>query len=221
LPRPLVIVGGWHDPGVAAIIMRRTIEALIQDDRIVTVSMGFVYGFDQGRDRLIQALEAAVPSDSETQTVEVDVLAFSMGGLVARHAASPAEPTEGGPGHKRLNLRRLFTIGSPHQGSPLAQWALVGPMERAMRPGSAFLRRLNQPARLAGYELYPYVRLGDWVVGTTNAAPPGRIPWWVDPPFLSSTHGGAVWDPRFYADILRRLRGEPPWTSRPAAQPPN
>ena len=48
-----------------------------------------------------------------------------------------------------------------------------------MRAGSEFLRHLNDADEAAGYEVFPYVRLGDMIVGTPNAAPPGRDPWWV------------------------------------------
>ena len=43
---------------------------------------------------------------------------------------------------------------------------------RDMRAGSAFLCALDDCE--AGYELVPYCRLNDWIVGEENAAPPGR-----------------------------------------------
>jgi triacylglycerol lipase len=67
--------------------------------------------------------------------VPVNLVGFSMGGLVARYYAQRLDP-EG-------RLRRLVTISSPHSGTWTAylRW---NPGARQMRPGSAFLRDLDQ-----------------------------------------------------------------------------
>ena len=71
------------------------------------------------------------------------------------------------------------------------------------------------------YEIIPYVRLGDWIVGPENAAPrDAAAAYWVPNPPFNSAHWGAPLDPRIVADIARRLRGEAPFTTtQPAALP--
>lgn len=67
----------------------------------------------------------------------VDVVGFSMGGLVARFWAQRLGALE--------RIRRLVLIGSPHAGTRTAHvWP--GPAARQMCPGSAFLADLNADA---------------------------------------------------------------------------
>jgi hypothetical protein len=154
--------------------------------------------------------------------VEVDVIAFSMGGIIARYAASDGYATAHG---RRLRIVRLFTVASPHTGATLADLPTLDARVRDMREGSPFLLRLNSeesttaPAQQR-YELYTYVRLEDGVVGEQHAAPPGVTPWWVPSGFtLSHILGGH--DKRILADILRRLRNEEPFSTLPASPLPS
>ncbi|MGE5623582.1 MAG: esterase/lipase family protein, partial [Methanocella sp.] len=64
----------------------------------------------------------------------LDIVGFSMGGLVARYYVKFL----GG----RERVERLVTISSPHHGTQLAHLS-PGPGAREMRPGSAFLKKLN------------------------------------------------------------------------------
>jgi hypothetical protein len=70
------------------------------------------------------------------------------------------------------------------------------------------------------YELVPYVRLGDSIVGPEHAAPEGQTPWWVPLPAAETAHIGAFGDARILADIARRLRDERPLTEDPPAPLP-
>ena len=72
----------------------------------------------------------------------------------------------------------------------------------------------------ADYEIIPYIRLGDSVIGSKYAAPVGRSAWWVSTPPLSDPHNGAYGDPRILADIARRLRDEPSLASFPPSPYP-
>ena len=47
-----------------------------------------------------------------------------------------------------------------------------------MRAGSKFLAELDEALPSAEYDMYSYARLGDWIVGVENTAPPGRTAWW-------------------------------------------
>jgi pimeloyl-ACP methyl ester carboxylesterase len=189
-------------------------RAMTADGMVTTVSFtGRGTGtFDGCRDRLVSAVDKAFgPTDGST-TVEVDVIAFSMGGLVARHAAGPRDD-----GGKELRIRRLFTISTPHRGARMADLPTLDRRAADMRCGSEFLAGLDEQLATAPYELYTYARLGDMIVGVENAAPPGEDPWWVANPPFGLAHLGAPHDPRIMADILRRLRGEPALATRPAS----
>ena len=208
LSRPVVVAGGIHDPGFVAPHVARVLgSAITGSDSIISVA--FVgpgaRTLDTCRDRLIDAVQKTFgPTDGDV-TAEVDVVGYSMGGIVARHAAR--QRTEG----RRLGIRRLFTISTPHRGARLAALPTLDQRKIDMRPGSDFLAALDADLAAANYEVYSYARVGDLVVGTENTAPTGRNPWWVVGGPLVLSHLGAGHDPRILADIARRLRGEPPF----------
>jgi pimeloyl-ACP methyl ester carboxylesterase len=223
LPRPLVIVGGFRDPGLAPPILKNEVAKWTRDgDKIVTVQLAFTYDFDQCRQRIVDAVQQAFPSDDPRQTVEVDVIGFSMGGLAARYAAAELPPDQ--KPSRRLRIARLFTISSPLRGAVVADEIpfTLHPLQDLMRPGSPFIRSLNSAPESASeiYEIYSYVRLGDPYISTTEAAVPGQAAWWLAPPAMSSPHEMAFQDPRILADILRRIYNEPPLTTDPPAPPP-
>jgi len=222
LDRPVVVLGGYHDPGVGPAAVCGRLRRVAGTQPVVGVSYFFDRTFDDCRRDVIAAVEKACPSADSRQTVEVDVVGLSMGGVVARYCATER------PGEKRLRIRRLFTVSSPHRGSEAATAVpALSVLHRDLREGSAFLHRLElAEARESGagagpvYEIVPYVRLGDWMVGTRDAAPAGVTPWWVATPPLEDAHVGAPLDERILADIERRLRGEEPFTRPPAAAVP-
>lgn len=81
-------------------------------------------------------------------TTPIRVVAFSMGGLVARHYLQLL----GGA----TRCDQLLTISSPHQGTRSA-WLYPSKGARDMRPGSAFLGRLQATEEsLRGVELISY-----------------------------------------------------------------
>lgn len=79
--------------------------------------------------RALERLQALVPNGSIT------IVAHSMGGLVARGVCLAA--ARGAP-----PVARIVTIATPHYGSRHA-WLCVSGACREMRPGSAWLRRLQ------------------------------------------------------------------------------
>jgi pimeloyl-ACP methyl ester carboxylesterase len=168
------------------------------------------------RARVVGMVAARWPSPDPSRTIEVDVIGFSMGGVVARDAAIAR------PGEVRLNIVRLFTIASPHAGSSAADWPTLDGRVVAIRQGSEFLGRLKDEHEQhpSGYELLPYVRLGDEIVDVALTAPRGMTPWWVTNRPFELAHGAAHRDPRIIADIARRLRGEDGYATLPAAPLP-
>ena len=221
LARPLVIVGGYLGPGLLLVPLRCEIRSMTDDDRIKTVTLATCCDFDDCRRRIIASTDRAFPTDDPNSTTEVDVIAVSMGGLAARYAAAPVPPGGDGEPRRRLRIARLFTISSPHRGANLADLPTFHRLACQMRRGSDFLADLRDAeAEAPAYPIYPYVRLGDFVVGQRNAAPFGRAAWWVPTPFLQEPHLLAPDDPRIIADIARRLRGEEPFTRDPPAPLP-
>jgi hypothetical protein len=220
--RPIVVLSGLFDPGFGCKRLAERLTTVTTDDApIISVCFTRALTFDLCAQRVIAAVEQAYPSHDPVETVEVDVVACSMGGLVARYAALDRrdELAETQGRNKRLNVRRLFTISTPHRGAKLAKGPALDQRIAWMRSGSSFLAALE--AKPPRYELYPYVRLGDKVIGEENAAPPNRAAWWVKSVPFSEPHTDADRDPRILADIGRRLRGEAPFTLNPAQDLPD
>ncbi|MCE2881567.1 MAG: hypothetical protein LW636_04315 [Planctomycetaceae bacterium] len=170
------------------------------------------FTFEGARQQLLRELALAFGTDLD-HLPEVDVVAFSMGGLVARAAAIPDESG------RFLPIRRLYSLSVPHEGARLAGVPFGIPQGDDMRPGSPFLLRLAAAPR--DYELVCYTRLDDVTVGEEFAAPEGEPLWWVPTPSGEYAHMQAFEDPRIQADIARRLRGEEPFGRPPAAPLPN
>ena len=207
--RPIVVVGGYVDL-LGAALLTRDLVGYLHDDDITPVSLATAGTFDECRRRIVAAVEAAHPSAAPDRTVEVDVVGISMGGVAARYAALTS------PGGRHLRVHALYTISSPHRGALLASSLpfTVGPLQRDMRVGSDFVRRLDTEVS-DPYPVYAYVCLKDGTVGSANAAPYGQVPWWVPPIPALSPHISAYLDDRIRADIVRRLQGETPLTTDP------
>lgn len=219
LTRPLVMFSGWRAMGFPVKALGGRLAELAGADAREVLSISFVlcHNFESACRRAVAKVEERWPSGDAEQTVEVDVVGVSMGGIVARAAAS-AMMGRLNHGTKRLRIGRLFTMASPHRGATLAQLAkglCPDGTSRDMRPGCDFLCRLN--AEASEHELVCYARLRDWWVGATNTAPPGQEPIWVDAPALTS-HQLVTQDPLIRTDIARRLRGEEP-LGRPSKPP--
>lgn len=206
--RPVVVLGGWCDPGVLVRDTARRLQRVLGDDApVCSISFFWSLSFASCRRKALARVMQAFPGDDAPVTAEVDVVGYSMGGLVARSAAMQHD------GAERLNIKRLFTISTPHRGARLASLAPFDPRVAGMKAGSAFLTALDAHRADEGYPIYPYVRLGDAIVGVANSSPSNIEPRWVPnkPRSLSHTFAGA--DPRIIADIARRLRNEPAWTA--------
>lgn len=222
LQRPVLVLGGYMDCGFGTPKVKKTFSEIGAGDNVISVHFFLRGTFDHCRDHLIDKVEAAFPSEDPNWTTEVDVVAGSMGGIVARYAALPLE--EGADlsktPRKRLKIARLFTISTPHLGARMSEFPALDSLVPDMRKGSPFLARLDVALPACGYEIIPYVRLDDAVVGIENAAPPGQTPWWVQNQPLQFSHLNSFREERFLADISRRLRGERHYTTSPAAPLP-
>jgi hypothetical protein len=212
LDRPLVCITGWLDLG-AKKTLDKHFGRTIEDDRLLVIRVDDTSTMASARKVVMDAAMQRFPSDDPAWTTEVDVVGFSMGGLVARSCADPAT------GDRHLRIVRLFTVSTPHLGAVTAGGAVFSSQGRDMIPGSKFLTYLNNEVEI-DYELIPYGRLCDTVVGVKNTAPPGYTPWWVSAPAFQDSHVQAIGDPRILTDITLRLRGETPATTSPPAPVP-
>lgn len=212
LQRPLVCINGWRDVG-ATRFFEKHFSKHVDDDRVLIVRVDNTSDMEKGREKVLEAVEERFPSDDPQWSVPVDVIGFSMGGLIARYAADP------GTGDRHLRIVRLFSVSAPHQGANSVAIPLPGPRLQDMRKGSKFLTHLNEEVSI-DYELIPYTRLCDITVGAKNTFPPGYTPWWVSARAFQSAHIHAIRDPRIMLDITRQLCGEPPVTVAPATPLP-
>lgn len=220
LERPVLILSGYRAmPSIANRLCYRIKGMTSQnEDDFLTISYTFGDDLHELAQRALREVQERWPSDDPDETIEVDVLAISMGGLVARHAALPPDqrpPTTQPPeadaapaeASRRLKIHRLFTFGSPHRGAILAKSIAIDPAARAMKPSSDYIRQLNSTWQSVDYELIPYAHLHDGWVGATHSAPPGMNPFW-DRGRLLLSHFSVSGNPLFLVDTARRLRGE-------------
>ena len=208
---PILVVGGWFDPGFGADRATDELRERLPGRPIVGVSPGFHGSFDGAAAAVVAELEKHFPSDDPTATIEVDVIAISMGGLTARHAATDEPPG------KRLRVRRMFTLASPHSGALLAErWGFFG-SGADMRPGSGFLADLSRREVASPdawrYPIVQYARDRDFTIGEDGVELPEHLqrrgllirmptPWYL------TGHRGIYGDDRIFDDIVRRMKGD-------------
>ena len=100
-----------------------------------------------------------------TGAAQVVIVTHSMGGLVAR-----AYLRRYGGAH----VRRLVTLGAPHNGSRYA-WMMFGTPLAQMRPDNAFLAGLNAGTEHAAG--VPVVSLWSWHDSMVTPQTSSRLPW--------------------------------------------
>ncbi len=209
--RPILVLGGYMDPGFASSSLERALSRACGDGtNILAVSFGDCTSMAQCRDRVLAATQAIRDADPDCA---FDVVANSMGGLIARYCALPPAtvaqcgmppPVPAGT----LRIHHLYTICTPHAGARMAEGAFGSPMTQDMRPGSAFLSCLDSALARADYTLTCFAREGDSIVGADRSAPPGTEPILFDTPPLELSHVDAHRDPRILLAIVRSLRGD-------------
>jgi len=219
LERPVLILAGYRSTMRQPARVAERLRLMTSGRRgdFLPVSYFWVTDIDEATRRAIEAVEERWPSDDPDWTTEVDVVAISMGGLVARLGATE-QFGAAAPGRKRLRINRLFTMATPHRGAILADLIALDSAAKDMRSDSRFLLGLDEALRDASYEIIPYARTRDTTVGASRTAPPDCEPIWVDGPALFS-HATIALDGRILIDIARRLRGEWPLAFRGSAPP--
>jgi pimeloyl-ACP methyl ester carboxylesterase len=209
---PLVVVGGFADPFLAGRSLRDNLRERGIERDIVVVHPGFALSFDNAAEAVIDAVEDAVPSRQPEATVEVDVIGVSMGGLLVRHAAA----LEKG---KRLQIRHLYTIASPHSGAARADRIGFFGTAAAMRSDSRFLADLalrERAGRGGNYGITQYAREHDWIIGVPGLKLPdhladrGDVIWLRHPWWKGNGHWTIYRDDRILDDLVRRLKSPTP-----------
>lgn len=210
--RPVVMLSGYHSPEFPVAMMHRRLlkYGAVTGDQSVVVTYRSAGMME----------EAALKAKAEIAAKgwegrEVDIVAHSMGGLIARMLIAD----------HGLAVRRLYTLSTPHRGALMAERTAPDEAGRDLIAGSARILGLDAalPKYLAGGgELVCYVTLRDWMVGARRCAPPGMTPIWLDMQrwylrWLS--HFNVVRDDRIMVDLALRLRGEVP-LSRVGEPPP-
>ncbi|MEM8834681.1 MAG: hypothetical protein AAGD00_02565 [Planctomycetota bacterium] len=222
LTRPIVCIAGWRAWPLLARHNARVFRSVFACDasRVLPVSYFSCGSFESAaRHSVSRVVNAWGEHDGET--VEVDVIAVSMGGLLSRFASLPS--TSAALGIPRLRVHRLFTLATPHRGAQLARWIALDSAARDMKPGSDRLAQLDAALErgegVPRDRLTPYGRTRDVWVGAKQTAPPGVEPMWVRTPWWSLGHLMVSTDARLLADAARRLRGEEPFAR--AGGPPS
>ncbi|TVS06044.1 MAG: hypothetical protein EA423_06000 [Phycisphaerales bacterium] len=213
LQRPVLLLAGWRSPEFGGRVLASRLAELTCGDLDQFWPLAYPMRGDLKRIASMVAVKVHDRWPGEgRETIPIDVVGHSMGGLVARLAASPNRQ---GP---RLQIKRLFTLATPHRGARLATKIAPDPAARDMKPGSALLKRLDEELEHNPFELIPYAHCHDTWVGAHNTAPPGRDPFWTPGTWVFS-HFSIHEDRLIQADIARRLRGEKP-IAKKATPPP-
>ena len=199
LERPVCVIAGYLDPGVYAWVVARELRRLTTHRRADFLVPRF--RLDTGIEPMAERVVEHLRSRAGEAPTSFDLVGLSMGGLIARCVARSCAPDE------RLSVARVFTLGTPHRGSTLAERIAPTEAAREMRPGSDFLRSLD--ADLGDLDLTCYQMDADAVIGDGNGSPPGH-PGHRLPRRAGEPHLHVMADPIAILDIARRLRGEDP-----------
>ncbi len=127
--------------------------------------------------------------DARVRGGRIDIVAHSMGGLVARTWIQLLG------GHRRVD--RLITLATPHGGTESAAW-LPSAVGVQLRPGSELLRRLDDAPVPAHVHATSIVAGGDTVVRPLASA---RAPWGTHVELADLGHTSMLMAPRVFAAV--------------------
>jgi triacylglycerol esterase/lipase EstA (alpha/beta hydrolase family) len=163
--------------------------------------LAFNYRSAGSIERLAVELKRAI--DAGVGGGRIDLVAHSMGGLVARAYLQLLG------GARRVD--RLITLGTPHHGTHAATF-IPSALVRQLLPGSPFLQYLNAQPAPAGVEVTSIVAGRDLLIQPVASA---RCPFGESLRFDHFGHLELLFRPEVFAEIAARLR--PVRHSLPAA----
>jgi pimeloyl-ACP methyl ester carboxylesterase len=196
LPRPLLLISGWNDDPALWQEFRAWLNRCACNSRVLvfTVDTRGPGGARDAADRLCAEF---------ARLGEVDVVAHSLGGLVAREAARECR------GAERLRIVRLWTMATPHRGCGWSVFHAVSAGYRQQvkdcRPWSPFLKDLKEDPSSAAMELFTYRCRGDIIVSRRSAAAAGRGHCEYERAGGRYVHETCILDPRFARDVIAAL----------------
>lgn len=153
--RPILLVHGFaSDPDQLAPLAR---HLTVLGRKVVRVALS--PGADDLRDSALELHELLGELSRRPAFEHADVVAHSMGGLTATYLLKKLD--------RGRRIRRVVTLGTPHQGAPLARLATLIGRSRAfwqMIPGSELTRELLDLETPPGCRLVSIAGGRDWVV---------------------------------------------------------
>ena len=110
--RPVVVIDGWTMIGGGPTIRKQMIRLTGgTEEEIINYSYLLILStMESNASKIIDMVEERWPSDDPEWTTEVDVIGYSMGGVIGRVAAMP--PKNEKKQRKRLKVKSLYTIGA-------------------------------------------------------------------------------------------------------------
>jgi pimeloyl-ACP methyl ester carboxylesterase len=159
---PVVLVHGFAGSSTTWFAVRRALRA---DGRTV-VSFDYrpwAASVDELADRLIETVEDVLAA---TGAGTVHLVGHSLGGVIIALALT----RDGLAGHVDL----VVTLGSPFSGSPWAGMLPLGPLVRALQPGSPLLRRVAAAPAPVGVRWLAFGSTLDAIVPAHRAVPANR-----------------------------------------------
>ena len=169
--RMIVLISGWAGFRASLLPLALALRQRLERD-VVRADLGFGLGcIRESAQRALREIERARGRSSE----RVDIVAHSMGGLVASYLLKCLD--------RGRTIRSVVTLGTPHRGSPAVLFARAlarGPLEfassslRQMAPESAFLQELAGVDVPEHSQLVSIAGLDDGIVPALYAElPPG------------------------------------------------
>lgn len=160
-----------------------------------------------GIEHTVRLLDEAVRRVERATGVPPLVVAHSMGGLAVR-----AWLREHRADHR---VRGVITLGTPHQGTWLANWSLAR-NARQMIPDSAWLTALAQdePASRRSLFLCGFSHCDNIVFPASRALLPGARAWHL----AGAAHVAMIDRPDVFEQVLAALREGGAWRAAPAMQ---
>jgi triacylglycerol lipase len=176
-----------------------------------TSSLSFNYRSSGSLEGLALQLKRAI--DEGIGGGRIDLVAHSMGGLVARFYLQQLG------GARRVD--RLITLGTPHQGTHAANFVPAA-LVRQLLPDSPFLRRLNALPAPEGVQVTSIVAGRDLLIQPVESA---CCPFGESVRFEDFGHVELLFRPEVFAKIEARLRApglrplSAPWPPADRRQP--
>jgi pimeloyl-ACP methyl ester carboxylesterase len=184
----VVLVHGFAGSSTSWFAVRRALQA---DGRTV-VSFDYrpwAASVDKLADQLVETVEDVLAA---TGAGKVHLVGHSLGGVIIALALTRDRLA----GHVDL----VVTLGSPFSGSPWADMLPLGPLVRALRPGSPLLRRLAIARAPAGVRWLAFASTLDPIVSAHRAVPVNRQATRVM--IDAAGHCGMLLDPEVIARIV-------------------